>query len=93
MYAPSTLRLPAVHRRRQEVSVSGSLCPFDEDVAVAFRGPMNIHNIVWFEGSTDSLSRTSKWTPKCVLNSNHHETAVDVIVLLSLYLVEHLSYI
>lgn len=39
------------------------MSPFDEDIAIAFRGPMNIHNIVWFEGEADSLTRTSKWTP------------------------------
>ncbi|CAM9119621.1 unnamed protein product, partial [Ectocarpus fasciculatus] len=48
---------------QEEVSVSGTLAPFDEAVSVAFRGPMNIHNIVWFEGETDSLSKTSAWTP------------------------------
>lgn len=49
----------------QEVCVSGDLVPFDE-VSVAFRGPMNLHNIAWYEGSADdtSLERTSRWTPE-----------------------------
>ncbi|CAM9096280.1 unnamed protein product, partial [Hapterophycus canaliculatus] len=48
---------------QEDVSVSGPLSPFDEGVSVAFRGPMNIHNIVWFEGEASSLSKTSTWTP------------------------------
>lgn len=47
----------------QEVCVSGSLAPFDE-VSVAFRGPMNLHNIAWYEGSaTETLERVSSWAP------------------------------
>ncbi len=48
---------------RQDVSVSGPLSPFDEGVSVAFRGPLNLHNIVWYEGTKDSLTKTSSWTP------------------------------
>lgn len=43
--------------------MSGPLSPFDEGVSVAFRGPMNIHNIAWYEGERDSLGKTSTWTP------------------------------
>lgn len=47
----------------QEVCVSGGLAPFDE-VSVSFRGPMNLYNIAWFEGTADgTLERTTSWTP------------------------------
>ena len=46
----------------QEVCVSGGLAPFDE-VSVAFRGPLNLHNIAWYEGTADeTLERTSLWS-------------------------------
>ncbi|CAM9758145.1 unnamed protein product [Pylaiella littoralis] len=48
---------------KEDYAVSGPLAPFDEDVSVAFRGPMNLHNIAWFEGEKDSLTKTSSWTP------------------------------
>lgn len=45
--------------------MSGDLAPFDE-VSVAFRGPMNLHNIVWYEGTADeTLQRTSSWSSGC----------------------------
>lgn len=53
----------AAFRKPQDYAVSGPLAPFDEDVSVAFRGPMNLHNIAWFEGEKDSLTKTSSWTP------------------------------
>lgn len=43
--------------------MSGPLAPFDEAVSVAFRGPMNIHNIAWYEGERGALEKTSTWTP------------------------------
>lgn len=47
----------------QEVCVTGDLAPFDE-VSVAFRGPMNLHNIAWYEGTAEGiLEQTSSWTP------------------------------
>eukprot|EP00752_Nemacystus_decipiens_P009999 g8915.t1 len=48
---------------QKDVTVSGPLSPFDEGVSVAFRGPMNIHNIAWYEGERNSLDKTSTWTP------------------------------
>ena len=46
----------------QEVCVSGDLAPFDE-VSVAFRGPLNLYNIAWYEGTADdTLERTTAWT-------------------------------
>lgn len=46
----------------QEVCVSGDLVPFDE-VSVAFRGPLNLYNIAWYEGTADeTLERTTTWT-------------------------------
>lgn len=53
---------PLTRRFVQEVCVSGGLAPFDE-VSIAFRGPMKLHNIAWYEGTTDeTLERTSGWT-------------------------------
>eukprot|EP00752_Nemacystus_decipiens_P008859 g7905.t1 len=47
---------------KQEVCVSGDLAPFDE-VSVAFRGPLNLYNIAWYEGTADeTLERTTTWT-------------------------------
>lgn len=47
----------------QQVCVSGDLAPFDE-VSVAFRGPLNLYNIAWYEGMTDGpLDRTTSWVP------------------------------
>lgn len=47
----------------QQVCVSGDLAPFDE-VSVAFRGPLNLYNIAWYEGTADeTLERTTTWTP------------------------------
>ncbi|CAM9227153.1 unnamed protein product, partial [Ectocarpus sp. 12 AP-2014] len=65
MYPGADMHCPSTEAAcvQEEVSVSGTLAPFDEAVSVAFRGPMNIHNIVWFEGEADSLSKTSAWTP------------------------------
>lgn len=47
----------------QEVAVSGPLAPFDEPVTIAFRGPINLHNLVWYEGEADLVEQTSSWTP------------------------------
>ncbi|CAM9986296.1 unnamed protein product, partial [Ectocarpus sp. 13 AM-2016] len=48
---------------KEEVCVTGGLAPFDE-VSVSFRGPMNLYNIAWFEGTADgTLQRTTSWTP------------------------------
>ncbi|CAM9199787.1 unnamed protein product [Choristocarpus tenellus] len=43
--------------------VSGALAPFDEEISLAFRGPLNIHNIAWYEGEATSLMLSSRWTP------------------------------
>lgn len=56
-------RYPPLFCELQELEVSGPLSPFDEGVTVVFRGPMNLHNIVWFEGTASSLTKTSTWTP------------------------------
>ncbi|CAM9665667.1 unnamed protein product [Pylaiella littoralis] len=48
---------------KEEVCVSGDLAPFDE-VSVAFRGPLNLYNIAWYEGTAErTLERTTTWTP------------------------------
>lgn len=50
----------------QEVCVSGDLAPFDE-VSVSFRGPLNLYNIAWYEGTSDgTLKRTTSWMPRYV---------------------------
>ncbi|CAM9230570.1 unnamed protein product, partial [Discosporangium mesarthrocarpum] len=48
---------------KEEKCVSGDLVPFDEEMSVVFRGPMNIHNIAWYEEEDGSLKRTSMWNP------------------------------
>lgn len=55
----STCRL----RDLQELTVTGPLAPFDEGVSVVFRGPMNLHNIVWYQERNSSLAKASSWTP------------------------------
>lgn len=55
--------------------MSGDLVPFDE-VSVVFRGPLNLYNIAWYEGTADeTLERTTAWTPGYVcqngLSSRH----------------------
>ncbi|CAM9655367.1 unnamed protein product [Discosporangium mesarthrocarpum] len=54
---------------KEDVCVSGSLAPFDEEVSLVFRGPMNIHNIAWYEGDESSLTRTSRWKPTKSVNT------------------------
>lgn len=46
---------------KQEVFVSGSLSPFDEDVTIAFRGPMNIYTIGVYEPDAAQWNRVSYW--------------------------------
>ncbi len=45
-------------------SVSGNLAPFDEEITMAFRGPMNLHNIAVYQPASPSggtWSRMSSW--------------------------------
>eukprot|EP00904_Undaria_pinnatifida_P006640 jgi/Undpi1/3105/HiC_scaffold_15.g06479.m1 len=48
---------------KEELTVTGPLAPFDEGVSVVFRGPMNLHNIVWYQERNSSLAKASSWTP------------------------------
>lgn len=61
----------------QEVAVSGPLAPFDEPVTIAFRGPLNLHNVVWYEGTADDVSQTSTWTRSWVCQSVSQSYALD----------------
>jgi len=46
--------------------VSGNLAPFDEDMTLVFRGPMNIQNIAVYQpanaSASSSWSKTSSWS-------------------------------
>ena len=57
--------------------MSGDLAPFDE-VSVAFRGPLNLYNIAWYEGTADeTLERTTTWTRRYGRRL-HNKQYVDV---------------
>ncbi|GBE80841.1 Cell wall protein [Sparassis crispa] len=50
----------------QEVSVSGNLAPFDDELTMVYRGPANIYNIAVYQPTSNSSSstwaQTSSWT-------------------------------
>lgn len=43
------------------VTTSSPVSPFDDDVSLSFRGPMNIHNIAIFDGSSGSSWERVSW--------------------------------
>ncbi|KAI0753390.1 putative TOS1-like glycosyl hydrolase-domain-containing protein [Daedaleopsis nitida] len=48
----------------QPKTISGNLAPFDDEMTVAFRGPMNIYNIAVYQpanGTSASWSKVSSW--------------------------------
>ncbi|DAZ97146.1 TPA: hypothetical protein N0F65_004760 [Lagenidium giganteum] len=40
---------------------SSAVSPFDDDVSVVFRGPLNIHNIAVFDGSSGAWTKVSSY--------------------------------
>jgi len=53
---------PASKCLKTPVSVSGPLAPFNEDLTVAFRGPMTVYHVAVYEPSGGVWNRVSDWT-------------------------------
>jgi hypothetical protein len=55
--------------------VSGNLAPFNEDMTVVFRGPMNLKHIAVYQPSDGSASAAS-WTRKSSWNSGQQSSNI-----------------
>ncbi|CAM9172877.1 unnamed protein product, partial [Phaeothamnion confervicola] len=55
--------VPAGGCVKQRVCVDGPLAPFDEELSIALRGPLELYNFAAFEGRADgSFGRVSSWS-------------------------------
>eukprot|EP01117_Protostelium_nocturnum_P010666 TRINITY_DN3840_c0_g1_i1.p1 TRINITY_DN3840_c0_g1~~TRINITY_DN3840_c0_g1_i1.p1 ORF type:complete len:531 (+),score=159.08 TRINITY_DN3840_c0_g1_i1:206-1798(+) len=55
---------------KQDKTVSGPLSPFDDEVTVVFRGPMNIRKIAVYQPSNQDSTRDSTWNQVSSFTAN-----------------------